>query len=68
MPSGPRNQQKQSSPMERHLYKDREQVTQALTFLGNHNLLMRYAVAHQQSIPATRLHFEKVVLGHVEGQ
>lgn len=48
--------------MDCYLYQEREEMTRALSILGNHNLLMRYAVANHQSIPSTRLYFEKVVL------
>jgi len=62
MNPAPRALPKRASARDNYLYQEREEITRALTILGSHSLLMRYAVANQQSIPATRFYFEKILL------
>ncbi|KIW87003.1 uncharacterized protein Z519_12468 [Cladophialophora bantiana CBS 173.52] len=52
-----------NQPCEREEYEKKQRKQRAELILAQHDLLIRYAVENQLSIPQTRQYFRKVALG-----
>ncbi|RVX68036.1 hypothetical protein B0A52_08447 [Exophiala mesophila] len=54
---------KQVSPQVMKEYAEEQRKRRATIILDNYQLLMRYALENQKSIPQTRIYFQRVAVG-----